>query len=514
MQTDKLILTHRAALRGKYGNGARAIDAAIKALIAADKARGLVSRRIDIDATVPAPGAGAAATTLRRLTKDAIDAAFKRHDPDYLMIVGGPDVVVMQELANPMNANHDPGDDDDDVVVPSDLPYACEQAYSDDAADFLGPTRVIGRLPDLPDADDPAYLVSVLKHAAQAKTRPREEYSTYFGLTAAVWKKSTHLSLENMYGDASKLRVSPPSGPTWSASALAPRIHFINCHGGDKSPRYYGQKTKDAFPTAHFSPKLAGKVSTGTVVAAECCYGAQLYDPAEASEARNQGIPGIAATYLAEGAWGVFGSTTIAYGPSEGNGQADLICQYFIRAVRDGASLGRAALEARHRFASQLSHLDPSDLKTLAQFILLGDPSIQAVASPTHALARTPAFKRAFGGHASPGSRMFRRERMTRTGHNLAHTLGAVEPIARPSVPLGVERVLRTIARESGLGDCTLRAYRVVKGGRTKKEVAQRRIYTLSGAIGGRVADGGRVVSIVATTERGQIVHLRRVHSR
>lgn len=40
--------------------------------------------------------------------------------------------------------------------------------------------------------------------------------------------------------------------------------------------------------------------------AAECCYGAQLYDPVEASEVKNQGIPGIAATYLADGAWGAF----------------------------------------------------------------------------------------------------------------------------------------------------------------------------------------------------------------
>jgi hypothetical protein len=38
---DKLIITNRAALRRKYGNSARFVDAAVNRLIAADKKRGL-----------------------------------------------------------------------------------------------------------------------------------------------------------------------------------------------------------------------------------------------------------------------------------------------------------------------------------------------------------------------------------------------------------------------------------------------------------------------------------------
>src|SRR5262249_10784142 len=156
-----------------------------------------------------------------------------------------------------------------------------------------------------------------------------------------------------LFNDASKMKLSPPGGPTWSASVLAPRFHFINCHGDDRTPKYFGQRGEN-YPTSHYSPKLVSKIVDGTVVAAECCYGPQLYDPKQPLHARDARIPGIAVTYLEEGAYGFFGSTTIAYGPSEGNGQADLICQYFINAVRGGASLGRAALEARHRFASQM----------------------------------------------------------------------------------------------------------------------------------------------------------------
>jgi hypothetical protein len=512
---DKLIVTSRSALRAKYGNGARSVDAAINRLIAADKKRGLRCQRVDLDVLVKAlKNPDIAPATKQHLTKDAVDKACARYVPDYLMIVGATDVVVMQDLTNPMNDDANPDNDDEDTVVPSDLPYACEEPYSTDAATFLGPVRVVGRLPDMVGANTPDYIVDLLDKACAWKTRPRTDYQKYFGLTAFVWRKSTELSIENLFNDASQVRESPPSGPNWSASALAPRVHFINCHGDDRTPKYFGQKGSN-FPTSHFAPKLESKIEDGTVVAAECCYGAQLYDPANPQHKRDADIRGIAVTYLGEGAYGVFGSTTIAYGPSEGNGQADLICQHFVRAVRDGASLGRAALEARHRFASSLSHRDPADLKTLAQFYLLGDPSIQPVQAPASALSRSRIFQRVFSGRKqSSGSRAFRRERAARAGWNLSRTLGAVQPI-KGRVPLGVKRVLAAIAAESGLKEWTIYAYKVLRNAaRTSNEIIDRRIYTFTGAIGGSFSEGGRVISIIATTEAGEIVHLRRVHSR
>jgi hypothetical protein len=60
-----------------------------------------------------------------------------------------------------------------------------------------------------------------------------------------------------------------------------------------------------------------------------------------------------------------------------------LLCQYFLRRVLAGASLGRAALEARQEFATAGPDLDPVDIKTMAQFSLFGDPSIHPVAVPT-----------------------------------------------------------------------------------------------------------------------------------
>ena len=81
------------------------------------------------------------------------------------------------------------------------------------------------------------------------------------------------------------------------------------------------------------------------MAAVECCYGAELYD----SVILGLPLP-ICQRYLIQGAYGYFGSSTIAYGPADGNGAADLITQYFLVAVLDGASIGRAALTARQQY--------------------------------------------------------------------------------------------------------------------------------------------------------------------
>jgi hypothetical protein len=102
-----------------------------------------------------------------------------------------------------------------------------------------------------------------------------------------------------------------------------------------------------------------------------------LYDP---TREQQQQI-GIANTYLKQGAYGFFGSTNIAYGPANANAHADLLCQYFFRHLLDGSSLGLAALQARQDFVGAAKVLEPIAQKTLAQFVLLGDPSIHPVVS-------------------------------------------------------------------------------------------------------------------------------------
>jgi hypothetical protein len=255
----------------------------------------------------------------------------------------------------------------------------------------------------------------------------------------------------------------------------------------------------------------------GTVIAVECCYGAELYDPSDSAMQA-----GICSTYLRDGAYGYFGSSTIAYGPSEGNGQADLICQYFIDEVLNGASLGAATLRARHRFAQNYTHLDPVDLKTLVQFHLLGDPSIHAVAEVPHALAKTKVFKEAFKSRQNlKGTRSLRREKMARTGTNLQSSLGAVEKSDKPVPPL-VAEVFERGAREFGIKTFGVKSFGLSfpqKGMKGSMErfagIRQARsVYMLSGTRPVPLETPGRIVALVATVQDGDLIHMRRLHSR
>jgi hypothetical protein len=176
------------------------------------------------------------------------------------------------------------------------------------------------------------------------------------------------------------------------SSESSPHLHFINCHGATADPRFFGQRNSQSenYPVAHTARHLDGLVSEGTVVAAECCFGAELYDPCRF----HHQTPRICYAYLVGGAYGFLGSSTISYRPSRGNARADLICRYFFERLLLGAPLGRALLEARQQFVLDTPLLHPSDLKTLAQFSLLGDPSIHPVAPKRPALEQTRVFER------------------------------------------------------------------------------------------------------------------------
>lgn len=382
--TDKVIVTNMSALKSKYKPaGMKAIDTAIKKLIAADKKRDLKTIVIALDDAKAMKELGAkpvADASSFKENKTAIDGVYAALAPDYLMILGAIDVVPHQDLKNSVFSTKPDGDAEKFAF--GDLPYACDAPYSRNIKDFTGPTRVVGRLPDLTGQDKPDYLVGLLETAATWKSFKKSDYQPYLGISAEVWQESTALSLANIFNSSDDLQTSPTQGFKWKAKLINRRTHFINCHGDDTFPDFLGQSStdEDDMPTSHQAAFIAktGKIVEGTIAAAECCFGGQLYDPSGAD-----GQMGMCNTYLDKKAYGFFGSTTTAYGPETGNDQADLICQYFIQRVLAGASLGRAALEARQRFVEKSLPLSPTNRKTLAQFNLYGDPSIVPVASST-----------------------------------------------------------------------------------------------------------------------------------
>jgi hypothetical protein len=444
--------------------------------------------------------------------KAAIDAIYAVDKPDYLMILGAQDVVPFQVLANPLWDPKHP--DEDDRWVESDLPYACDAPFSRDINDFIGPIRVVGRLPDLVGATDPAYLLRIMRIAMRAKTRQPGDYQSCFALSAQKWQASTAMSLRAIYQHTSRLLTTPKYGPAWATKNLAARIHFINCHGGWNESTYYGEATKhpkDApLPPAHQAAWLTKKIVEGAVLAAECCYGAQLYNP---EETENQA--GIAYTYLFEGAYGVFGSSTIAYGPYSGNDSADLITQMFLAQVLHGASLGRAALEAWHGFAGKWSHLNPEHLKTLAQFYLLGDPSLQPVAMTARTFNKTKVFKDAFKKTHDAGPRKLRREKLLRIGRSIEREVPRT--LKRPQLRMSksVDEIMRRSARESGMGTFTERHYVVEpKRGAPLLQRVRRTVHVIVRARPRSRGGAPDVTLISATAENGRLIHIRRMHSR
>lgn len=464
---DKVIVSNRSALTAKYGAaGFKKIDSALEKLVAADKARRLTTRVVFVDDAIDMTSLGATvvgSASNKAQNKAAIDGIFTALTPDYLMILGAVDVVPHQDLANPVFDPKHPTFDED-KIVPSDLPYACEAPGSSAIEDFIAPSRVVGRLPDVTGADHPKYLLGLLGHAIEPVTGTSSAV-TAFGLTAKVWQRSTSKTMRSLFGHGHLPRVSPEDGPEWTAKELESRFHFINCHGDKRSPQFFGEPND--YPVAHDAKFITSRIRAGTVAAAECCYGAELYDP------RGQtGQIGIGNTYLGCGALAYFGSTTIAYGPATRNNYADVICKLFIEEVLKGRSTGDAVLTARLRYAKLMKPIDAFDLKTLGQFILLGDPSIHPVRK-SKPKAKAKARARSFGEPTKPAkptaqfdrSASARSDRRRRSRQE-AEVIEATAPVAsrEESTPSDVMATIANRAVSEGITAPSVRTFATTVG--------------------------------------------------
>ena len=458
---DKVIIANRAGMAKKYGQaGISAIDDALQRLIEADRSRGFVTSIVNIDNANEMARFGAAAIVNgkdERGTKTAVDAITDKTNPDYVVLLDGPDVIPHIRL------NRIAGISDDDTVIESDLPYACDVPFSRKASDYLAVTRVVGRLPMTREAHQASAFAQLIDRCATHAPKQPGDAASYFSISAEVWTQSTQLSLSEIFGSYAALFISPPDGHPGTDPSLRNPIHFINCHGATNDPQFYGQRD-DVYPVAMESSLVAPHVAAGSVVAAECCYGAELYDPALTGSAQP-----ICMSYLLGGATAFMGSTTIAYGPADSNGQADLITQYFLKNVLEGASTGRAMLQARQRFVQSQTMSGPTNLKTLAQFVLYGDPSLVAVSPPHHAVeALATSAADATSSDARSG-RKARRIGMKSDGLALAEA--ASYPLRRDTAASpGAERI-HAIARQRGFSSEPVTL--VVSGGPKFREAAK-----------------------------------------
>lgn len=439
---DKVIVANRKGMDKKYGTpGLAIIDAALQRMIAADAARGLATGVVNIDDAQQMTAVGGTAIVNAKDqagAKRAVDAIYAKHTPDYIMLLDGPDVVPHIALSRI------PGLTDDDSTIDSDLPYACSSGFSLKISNYMAVTRVVGRLPMAQGSSDAAAFAALIDRCATHVPTTADRYSSYFAISAEVWQQSTQLSLSNLFGNHADLHLAPTATHTAIDADLTRLTHFINCHGGRGDPAFYGQRAKK-FPVSMDSPRTGPNVRPGAVVAAECCYGAELYDINLITSTQP-----ICMSYLLNGAMAFMGSTTIAYGPPSSNGQADLITQYFLEKVLQGASIGRAMLEARQRFVQSQSMTGASNLKTLAQFVLYGDPSVQPVQTPktvAHEFAAANVSAEAVAKDAESG-RKSRRVQARSDGRALAEAVSY--PGRRTNVSSAAIERVRTIAKDRG----------------------------------------------------------------
>jgi hypothetical protein len=435
---DKIIVSNKSALKSKYkANGFSLLQTAINALIASDKTRGLTTQCVWVDDPVQMKQFGATPPVNvhdQRGYKLAVDAISNKSSPDYLLLLDGPDIVPHIALDNPV-----PGDGD--ATIDSDLPYASPAGFAKQVARYLKVTRVVGRVPNVPGAKDPAKIINFLNTAASAHPQAASLYADFYGLSAEVWQASTQLSLDAAFGNHLNLGIAPPAGPPGNNTSLSKLSHFINCHGSPISPEFYGQQG-ESYPVSLSSAQVASNCLKGTVVAAECCYGAQLYDPTLG----NTDDP-ICISYLAKGGLGFLGSTNIAYGPATSNGQADLITQYYFENILVGASLGRAFLQGRQQFITTQKMTNPTNLKTLGQFLLLGDPSVCPCVPPKE-IAEIQASPASDGAGDAAAQRKLRRISLASMGTSISD--GKAIPVPRGRLPESVKSRVRAIAGERG----------------------------------------------------------------
>ncbi len=298
-------------------------------------------------------GSGSSPATIVK----ALRGVFQVAKPKYLFILGN------EKVAGVLRWKNLAEDDDDDV--PSDLCYSTldtNSPWEGQSYDFDETVRV-GRLPTYSGEEDfDSYFANAMRLSGRlGPARP-------YGLSALVWEAETN----HEYGAVSdgSVDVSPDveSDDVGSRIDPATNLLFINLHGNDGDAYWYGQDGSD-YPKA-FSPDVLADRDGGYVLGVEACYGAKFIGGLAPDDS-------ILMTALQNGCLAFLGSSRIAYGTSEPDGScADLVVGTFVRRLAEGESAGDAHAEGLKRLLAK-EHPDDTDIKTLAEFALYGDPSVR-----------------------------------------------------------------------------------------------------------------------------------------
>ena len=301
--------------------------------------------------------------------------------PNYLMIVGDSTVIPSMEWANESR--------DDDKTVVSDLPYMTfdiDSPWSGKEFNFNDVTQV-GRIPAIPENG----FKEAIAYFNCVKNRKSYDNATAWAYSAYEW---VHTS-KTEFTPVSATLLTSPNYTTDSRltstkgivmlDKINPKFNLLcfNLHGTDSNHKWYGQY-EDFYPEA-FNAKFL-PTSSSYFLCCEACYGAK-------PNVSKSGEQSIVVTALSNNCLAFVGSSRIAYGMGDGTlACADVVVGTFAEQVSKGDTCGLAFTKG---LAKQCKgRMRESEIKTIAEFALYGDPSVKLIGSSTKKRSNKPSINK------------------------------------------------------------------------------------------------------------------------
>ncbi len=363
----KIIVTNKAALEKKYGeNGTISILGSLNMMVAMDRQiRNISSFVLLLDNKEQMAMYGAKNVTDpqdEKQVKNAIDKVYAYLRPDYILLLGGCDIIPYQHLVHPADASR---------KIEGDLPYACSAPYGTAVDGFLQPGRNVSRLPDTSrdtEGADALEYVRIITNTCRQKPRDGKDYEEYFAVTAADFKESRQKMVAKWFGNSDKLVCCPPHGPAWSQNQYDCLFHYFALYGLEKKYQWFDDKAGENAVYECENDRLY--LNAGTVVVSQCSYGAQLFDYVRRKPICNVYMENKAAAFL--------GCTGECSQGTEEN-REDALITSFLSEVKNKKPASEAFLAARKQVIKDPGNPTAEEKLVLAQWVLFGDGSCQLI---------------------------------------------------------------------------------------------------------------------------------------
>jgi hypothetical protein len=376
-EQDVIIITNRRLLQSKFSDiGWQEISEAIEDYRRALEGLGYESRFLLTDELYPPPSGRNVTNRLvaiSRSIKDLIKSVHSEHPANYLLILGGPDIVPFYPKADRT--------EDRDRGILSDSYYV---DFDEDEANHR-PELAVGRMPDCGAA---SILANQLRRAISAHLNQDVPVTrTKVGFSTETWSDASRRTYYHIDRTLRTLRFSPPTGirstRTNGVTELisgtefsAGSVLFFNVHGRRDGSEWYGEHQSfidKRWPILLNSAILSQADLQGSVIFSEACHAAAIQGSTSANN--------IALAALSRGAIAFFGCTTTCYTELTRRGSGilvlsgiDMVFHTLIRRIllRNDA-FGDALVEAK-----QISGIrDKYDEKNILSLTLLGDPMLR-----------------------------------------------------------------------------------------------------------------------------------------